>query len=165
MVNPGYFSDVVFELTGDPFNGESVLVESDKAAKISFSRRSDVGFVLAKALSDPKYSEGGTLAIQGETMTWKEALEVLKSVLPDTNLELEKMSVEEGRSMVEELAEKGKEGDVWSSYKSFSLSLLVEPASGNTGADMSEGANSYGHKMETLEETLKEVYKVPEDED
>eukprot|EP00977_Amphora_coffeiformis_P005558 scaffold1170_cov174-Amphora_coffeaeformis.AAC.42 len=165
IVNPGYFSDVVFELTGDPFNGENVLVLSDNAAKISFTRRSDVGFVLAKALSDPKYSEGGTLAIQGETMTWNEAVDVLKSALPDTNFELETMTVEQGRSKVEELAEKGKQGDVWSTYKSFSLSLVVEPASGNNGADMSEDANSYGHKMETLEETLKEVYKIPEDED
>lgn len=165
IVNPGYFSDVVFELTGDPFNGESVLVESDNAAKISFTRRSDVGYVLAKALSDPTYNEGGTLAIAGETMTWKEALDVLASVMPDTTFELDKMSVEEGHAKVEELAEKGKQGDVWSAYKSFSLSLVVEPASGNTGADMSEGANSYDHKMETLEETLKEVYKIPEDED
>ena len=105
------------------------------------------------------------MAIQGETLTWNEALDVLESVLPETHFELEKLTVEEGESKVEELAEKGKQGDVWSAYKSFSLSLVVEPASGNSGADMTEGANSYGHKMQTLKETLEEVYKIPEDED
>ena len=164
-VTCGLFSDAFFEVTGDPFNGEAKLVESDAPAKVSFTRRSDVGFVLAKALSDPEFSQGGTLAIAGETMTWKEALDVLVAEMPTVTFEVEKMSVDQAKSKVEEFMEKGENGDVWSSYKAFGLHLLVEPASGNNGLDMSESAKSYDLKMETLADTLKEVYKMPEDED
>lgn len=165
QVNCGYLSDIIFDVCGDPWNGEAKLIESQDAAKISFTRRSDVGYVLANALSDPEYSEGGTLAMHGETMTWKEALDVLTSVMEGTTFDIEKMSVDEGKTKVKELTEQAGNGDVWKSYKGFALSLLVEPASGNQGADMSGNAKSYGHKMETLEETLKEIYKPPEDED
>lgn len=164
-VTCGLFSDAIFEVCGDPWNGEAMLVESDSPAKISFTRRSDVGPVLAKALSDPEYSEGGTLAIAGETMTWKDALDILMAEMPSITFEVEMMSVEEGKIKVEELLEKGQDGDVWSSYKAFSLHLLLEPASGNSGLDMSESAKSYDHKLESLAETLKEVYKEPEEED
>ena len=55
--------------------------------------------------------------------------------------------------------------DVFKSYKAFSLELIVEPANGNNGADMSESAKSYDHKMESLADTLKEIYKAPDDEE
>ena len=164
-VNCGFFSDIFFDVAGDPWNGEATLIESDSPAKISFTRRSDVGYVLAKALSDPEYSEGGTLSIAGETMTWKEALDVLMAEMPSVTFEVEKMSVEDAKTKVEELLEKGQSGDVFASYKAYSLLLILEPASGNNGADMSESAKDYGHKMESLEETLKEIYKAPEDEE
>ena len=63
------------------------------------------------------------------------------------------------------LIEEGENGFTWSTYKAFALHLLIEPASGNQGVDMSADSKNYGHKMETLEETFAEIYKAPEDED
>lgn len=162
----GYFSDIIFDITGDPFNGETKLIGNpDEAAKISFTRRSDVGYVLAKALSDPEYSQGGTLMMEGDNMTWKDGLDLLVKQLSSVDFDIEKMTVDQAKEKMEAFLEKGENGDVWSGYKGFSLHLVIEPATGNQGVDMSANSKTYGHKMETLEETFKEIYHVSEDEE
>ena len=105
------------------------------------------------------------MAIAGESMTFKEALDVLIAEMPTVTFNVENMSVEDAKSQVEDLLEKGQSGDVFSSYKAFGLHLLLETARGNNGLDMSESAKSYGHNMESLIDTLKEVYKMPEAEE
>jgi uncharacterized protein YbjT (DUF2867 family) len=164
VVNCGYFADAIFDIIGDPWNGEAKIVDSDSPAKITFTRRSDVGHVLAGALNDPEYSEGGCLFIEGETMYWKDALDILMEEMKSIIFDVERLSIDEASTKAEAYVERGKEGDVWNSFKGFALHLLIAPASGNDGADMSGSSKSYGHKMSNLRDTLAEVYKALDDD-
>lgn len=152
----GYFSDFTFGFLTDTDNAKARIV-GDGSAKISFTRRSDIGYVLAKALADPKFSQGGTLSFQGQTLSWKDGIEILEGVL-GKKFEIEFIDPADALKQEQELLAKGLEGDIGAFYGSFALHLLGEPARGKTGADVSADANSYGCKLETLEETLQTVY-------
>ena len=152
----GLFSDSIFSFLADPPNAKGRIV-GDGSAKLSFTRRSDIGYVLAKALEDPDLAKGGTLSMQGDNLSWKESLEILAKVL-GRQMEIEYVDPSDALKKEEEQLEKGTKGDVGAFYASFALHLLGEPARGNTGGDVSAEAKSYGVKLETLEETLTTVY-------
>jgi uncharacterized protein YbjT (DUF2867 family) len=157
----GYFSDIIYDALADPFEGTARLVgDPADAAKISFTRRSDVGYVLAKALSDPEYSDGGVLGIAGSTMTWKEGLDLLAKVMRK-EFEITTLTVEEAKAEEAQLTA-DSELDLRKSYAAFVVRLLTVPGTGNDGVDMSAFAKNYGHKMEPLEVTFQEVYIHPD---
>lgn len=153
----GYFSDLIFSFLADPANAKGMIV-GDGTAKISFTRRSDIGFVLAKALSDPKYSEGGFLSIQGDNTTWKNGLATLEKVL-DKKLEIEGVDAQDALQQERALLQKATDGgDMGAFYTAFKLHLLGAPARGNTGCDVSSEAITCGVDLQSLEQTLTEVY-------
>ena len=157
----GYFSDWIFGFITDPENGKARII-GDGSAKISFTRRSDIGKVLAKALEDPDLMKdaidgNSTLYIQGETLPYKVAVETLEQVM-GKKFDIEYIDPEEALKQEKDLLAKAMEGDVGAFWGSFVLHLLGEPARGVAGCDNSEVAKSYGVTLETLEETLRGIY-------
>eukprot|EP00980_Cylindrotheca_fusiformis_P010931 scaffold2499_cov125-Cylindrotheca_fusiformis.AAC.22 len=152
----GYFSDHIFNLLAKPEDG-SVTVVGDGSANLSFTRRSDIGFVLAKALTDPKYNKGGFLSMEGDNMAWKDALDLYAKV-SGVKFNIKTLDPEEALKLEQDLLKKGLEGDMGAFFGSFRLHLLGEVARGNRGLDVSEEATTLGVKLETLEETLQSVY-------
>lgn len=150
----GGFSDWIFSFLTD-LDNMTVQVVDEGSAKYSFTRRSDIGYVLAKALADPIYSEGGFLSMQGDCMTYREALALIEKITGKT-FEVTYLTEEEAKDKENELLGKG---DMGSLFGAFALHLLGEPARGSEGFDLSKDAVSYGIKLESLEETLKQVLK------
>ena len=139
-------------------NGKARIVgDPESSALISFTRRSDIGKVLAKALESEEFFKGGTLSMQGSTMKWKDAVSLLGKVTKK-EFEFEMISVDDAAKSQAELLKKGLSGDMGAFYGSFALHLLLEPAKGNDGSDTSAEAKDFGIKLETLEETLGVVY-------
>jgi uncharacterized protein YbjT (DUF2867 family) len=164
-VTNGCFSDWIFGLVADVPNGKARII-GDGSAKMSFTRRSDIGKVLAKALVDPELLKdsidgNATLSIQGETMPYKEAVDTLEKVI-GKKLDIEYLDPIEALRQEQDLLAKGLEGDVGAFWGSFTFHLLGEPARGITGLDSSKEAKSYGLKLETLAETLESVYSTKE---
>ena len=157
----GFFSDAIFGFTTDLTNGKASIV-GDGSAKTTFTRRSDIGKVLAKALADPDLlnsmvDNNVTLSMNGETLSYKEAIEALEKAT-DKKFEIEYLDPEEALKQEQDLLAKGLQGDMGAFYRSFVLNLLGEPARGFTGCDVSAEAKSYGVPMESLSETLVTVY-------
>ena len=157
----GYFSDWVFDLLTDPANGKARII-GDGSAKITFTRRSDIGKVLAKALEDPDLMKDAidgnvTLCLQGETLQYKDAVGTLEKVM-GKKFEIEYIDPADALKQEQDLLAKGLEGDIGAFWGSFVLHLLGEPARGVTGCDNSEEAKSYGITLETLAETLEGIY-------
>lgn len=152
----GMFSDFIFGFLADPANAKGRIV-GDGNAKLSFTRRSDIGYVLAKALADPEFAQGGTLSMEGDNKSWKEGLEILEKVMAK-EVEIETIDPQNALQQEQELLKKGLEGDVGAFYASFALHLLGEPARGSAGCNVSAEAKSFGVKLETLEETLQKAY-------
>lgn len=153
----GYFSDTSFSLLADLEHGKARVI-GDGSGKISFTLRSDIGYVLAKALADDALtSKGGTLSMQGETLSWKEALAMVETVLGKP-LELEYMDAQVALQQEKDLLAQGLTGDMGAFYGSFVLHLLGEPARGTTGADLSTESKSYGIRLETLTETTQKMH-------
>lgn len=154
----GLFSDWIFGFLCDVPNAKARIIgDADKLKKVSFTRRSDIGYVLAKALNDSKYNGGGSLCMQGDVMTWAEALKVVEKVTGKP-FEIEVVSVEDATEQEATMLKAGLEGDVGAFYGSFCLHLLGEPARGNDGSDMSAFADNLGYEMENLETTVQSVY-------
>jgi uncharacterized protein YbjT (DUF2867 family) len=152
----GYFSDYIFGLLADTENAKARVVGTG-SGKMSFTRRSDIGYVLAKALADPAFAAGGFLSMEGDNKTWMEALQILETHI-GKKIEIEYVDPQEALKQEQELTKMGLEGNMGAFYGAFALHLLGEPARGNTGVDLSAEANSYGVKLETLDETLQSVY-------
>mmetsp|Transcript_1071 Transcript_1071/g.2954 ORF Transcript_1071/g.2954 Transcript_1071/m.2954 type:complete len:303 (-) Transcript_1071:1246-2154(-) len=152
----GYFSDWIFSFFIDVENISATWV-GDGNTKLSFTKRSDIGYVLAKALADPAYEKGGFLAMQGSFVSFNEATELISKTM-GKEFTVEYMDPEKAKAKEMELLEAGLKGDVGSFYGSFKLHLMGEPYRGNTGCDLSEIYNNYGHKMATLEEVFASVY-------
>jgi uncharacterized protein YbjT (DUF2867 family) len=146
----GAFSDMIFYFLADANNMTATLV-NDGQFRVSLTRRSDIGYVLAKALTDPKYVNGGYLSTCGTTVTWKEALEMVEQAV-GKSFEYTKITGEEALQQENELLAKG---DMGSFFGSMVLNLLGVPARGSTGFDVSEEAVTLGHTMEPLEVTVK----------
>ena len=159
----GYFSDWIFDLVADRVNGRARII-GDGSAKISFTCRSDIGKVLAKALEDPDLMKDAvdgnvTLCIQGETLPYMDAVSTLEKVM-GKKFDIEYIDPESALKQEQDLLAKGMEGDVGSFWGSFVLHLLGEPARGISGCDNSKEAKSYGVRLETLAETLDSIYGV-----
>lgn len=159
-VTCGLFSDVVLDVLADPWEGTATLVQSEvtKPSKVSFTRRSDIGHVLAKALADPVYQDGGVLAMAGTTVHWKEALDMLANMMGKT-FEYTVLSAEEAQARERELMDDFETKlDLRLKWKAFGLHVLTGIGSGRDGIDLSARARDYGHPMEPLEVTLRDVY-------
>jgi NmrA-like family len=159
----GYFSDWIFDLVADPVNGKARII-GDGSAKITFTRRSDIGKVLAKALEDPDLMKDAvdgsvTLCIEGETLPYKDAVGTLEKVM-GKKFDIEYIDPADALKQEKDLLAKGMEGDVGAFWGSFVLHLLGEPARGITGCDNSEVAKSYGVTLESLAVTLKSIYGI-----
>ena len=157
----GYFSDWIFGLVADPVNGKARIV-GDGSAKMSFTRRSDIGKVLAKALRDPDLMKdaidgNATLCIEGETLPYRDVIRTLEKIM-DKKFDIEYIDPADALKQEQDLLLKGMAGDVGSFWASFVLHLLGEPARGITGCDVSDEAKSYGVQLETLAETLRGIY-------
>jgi uncharacterized protein YbjT (DUF2867 family) len=152
----GLFSDSIFSFLADPVNHKARII-GDGSGKVSFTRRSDIGYVLAKALNDPSLQQGGTLSLQGDLMSWKDALTVLETVL-EKDFEYEFIDPQDAFKKEQELLKLASEGNMSAFYGAFALHLLGEPARGNVGADVSAEAKTYGISMEKLPITLRKVY-------
>lgn len=158
----GYFSDLIFDVIADPVNGKARII-GDGSTKISFTRRSDIGKVLGKALSDPDLMNNAingnaTLCIAGETLPYRDAIGTLEKVL-GKQFDIEYIDPTDALQQEQDLLTKAtEEGDMGAFWGSFVLHLLGEPARGVTGCDNSEEAKSYGVTLETLAETLESVY-------
>ncbi|GAX22307.1 hypothetical protein FisN_3Hu487 [Fistulifera solaris] len=150
-VYTGLFSDYIFFFLADLENMTATLVDGG-VGKYSFTKRSDIGFVLAKALTDPEFANGGDLSVQAETMTWREAL-ALVEVVKGQKFTFTELTGEEGLKQEQELLQNGD------MLGSFRLHLLGEPVRGSLGCDTSEGAKSYDVELETLKKTLEATLK------
>jgi NmrA-like family len=163
VVFTGAFTDVSMPFLFDLENNKATLVgDSNSTAQISFTRRSDIGKVLAKALSDDTLLPTGGdkdisfLSISSETMTFKEYIKVYERVTGKT-LEIEYLDPADALVKEKELLAKGFEGDFVAFLGSFVLHLLGEPERGSTGLNLSAEAVSYGVKLETVEETFRSL--------
>ena len=152
---------MIFNVISDPVNGKARII-GDGLAKLSFTRRSDIGKVLAKALEDPNLMKDAVdgnfmLRIQGETLPYKDAIGTLEKVM-GKKFDIEYIDPMIALKQEQELLVKGIAGDVGAFWESFRLHILGEPARGMTGGDLSKGAKSYGVTLETLAVTLESVY-------
>ena len=149
----GFFSDWIFGFFADMDNAKVTWI-GDGNDKISWTRRSDIGYVLAKALEDPTLvANGGTLSMQGDFKSFNDASKLLGEAFGKT-FTVDYMDPQEAKKQEDELLKKGLEGDVGSFFGAFKLHLMGEPARGNDGADVSAEANNYGVKMQTLEDVF-----------
>ncbi|KAL3915930.1 MAG: hypothetical protein SGARI_008078, partial [Bacillariaceae sp.] len=149
----GFFSDWIFGFFADIDNGKVTWI-GDGNDKISWTCRSDIGFVLAKALEDPTVvAEGGTISMQGDCMSFNDATKLLGEALGKTFV-VDYMDSQEAKKQEDELLEKGLKGDVGSFFGAFKLHLMGEPARGNDGADLNAQASNQGFHMQSLEDVF-----------
>jgi uncharacterized protein YbjT (DUF2867 family) len=152
-VFPGSFSDGTFHFLADTPNRKATLIDGGKTM-YSFTRRSDIGYVLAKALANPKYNQGGFLSMQAETLPYKDALALVEEVA-GFKFTITDLTAEEGNRVQQDLLSKG---DMGSLFGAFAMHLLVDPvSSGSTGLDVSAEADNHGHPMESLRTTIEKT--------
>ncbi|GAX10288.1 hypothetical protein FisN_3Lh491 [Fistulifera solaris] len=150
-VYTGLFSDYIFFFLANLEKMTATLVDSG-TGKYSFTKRSDIGFILARALTEPEFANGGDLSVQAETMTWREALALVEEIKGQKFTFIELTSQE----ALEKEQELLQGGDLLGAFR---LHLLGEPVRGSLGSDTSEGAKSYDVELETLKQTLKATLK------
>ena len=155
VVAAGGFADQLFFFLMDVSNGKVTLVDGGQAL-YSFTRRRDIGYALARILSDPKYAKGGTVYLEGSTHTWKEATGLLEQATGRT-FEYTDMTVAQAKEKEQEMLSNGLAGDMGQFYAAFGLHLLRAPADGSTGINVSEGSYD-GYEFETLEQTIADVW-------
>ncbi|KAL3903125.1 MAG: hypothetical protein SGILL_010565, partial [Bacillariaceae sp.] len=149
----GYFADWIFGFFTDLENANVTWI-GDGNDKISWTRRSDIGFVLAKALQDPELvSKGGTISMQGDYQSFNDATKLLGDALGKT-FTVDYLDAQEAKKQEDEMLKKGLEGDVGSFFGAFKFHLMGEPARGNDGCDLSAQANNYGHNMQSLKQVF-----------
>ena len=160
----GYFSDFIFEFLANPKQGTARMI-NDGTGKVSFTKRSDIGYVLAKAFDDNEegidtLKKVGTLSMHGTTLPYKDALDILSKALGGKPLKIETLDTDVAKQAEKDALEKGLTGDMGSFYESFALHLLGMPQrrGNNTGADTSNESKTYGYEMESLETTLNKIY-------
>jgi hypothetical protein len=153
QVFTGYFSDWIFGFFADLENAKVTWI-GDGNDKISWTCRSDIGYVLAKALEDENLLEkGGAISMQGDFQSFNDATKLLGDAMGKT-FTIEYMDPQEAKKQEDELLKKGLQGDLGSFFEAFKFHLMGEPARGNHGCDLSAEANNYGHKMQTLKDVF-----------
>jgi uncharacterized protein YbjT (DUF2867 family) len=155
FVFTGGFSDVFFDYEADITNRKATVVNGGNTL-YSFTRRSDIGYVLARALSNPKYNTGGFLSMCAETLLYKDALSVIEEVA-GIKFDIEDLTGEEAHQREQDLLAKGEK-------ESFLQALLIhciaDPAySGSTGWNVSEEADNHGHIMEPFRASVEKYSK------
>uniref|UniRef100_A0A7S2Y4Y8 NmrA-like domain-containing protein n=1 Tax=Entomoneis paludosa TaxID=265537 RepID=A0A7S2Y4Y8_9STRA len=148
----GYFSDWIFGFFVDLENAKVTWI-GDGSDKVSFTSRDDIGYVLAKALADPEYAQGGSLSMQGDYASFNEATKWLGESL-GKDIAVEYMNADDAKKLESELLVKGLEGDVGAFFGSFKYHLMGEPARGNDGCNLSKQAKDYGHELKTLKQVF-----------
>jgi uncharacterized protein YbjT (DUF2867 family) len=149
----GFFSDIIFYFLTDVNKMEATLIDGG-AATSSFTKRSDIGYVLAKALADPKYENGGYLSIQGDRMSWADALALVENA---AGKKFTTTDIDGQEALAQERALLAK-GDLGSLYQAFTLHLLGDPARGSSGLDVSAEAVTYGVELEPLATTVQKTF-------
>jgi uncharacterized protein YbjT (DUF2867 family) len=152
----GLFSDIIFPFLTN-LEEMTATVVGGGTARYSFTRRRDIGFVLAKVMADPKYVNGGYMSMQGDCVTWPEALSLAEKAI---GKEYTKTVLNTDEALLHEklLLEKGIQGDVEAYSQSFAAHVLTTPARGSTGLDVSSDAETYGVQMEPLKITLQDIF-------
>jgi len=120
-------------------------------AKIPFTRRRDIGFALAEALSDPRYVDNGDyLCLQAETMTWKDALALLEKVTGQTFTykNISTLDAQEEEKALQKQYYKQHDRPVL--VRSLVFHLLRVPAAGWEGLDMSSVSETFNIPMSRL---------------
>lgn len=148
----GVLADLIFYALTDLKQMKATIVNGGQH-HVSFTRRSDIGYVLAKALNDPKYMNAGDdayLSMQGSTMKWKDALEMIKKTTGKT-FDITDISAEDALIKEKELLAAGD-------MSSFAMHLLGEPARGSTGFDTRNEAVNYDYELEPLQVTLDSMF-------
>jgi uncharacterized protein YbjT (DUF2867 family) len=151
----GLFSDSIFPFLTN-LEEMTATVVGGGSARYSFTRRRDIGFVLAKILADPKYANGGYMSMQGDCVTWPEALSLAEKAIGKEYTKIA-LNTEDALMQEKTLLEKGIQGDVEAYSQSFAMHVLTTPARGSTGLDVSSDAETYGVKMEPLKITLQDI--------
>jgi uncharacterized protein YbjT (DUF2867 family) len=155
QVQVGAFSDTTLHFLPDIPNRKATVVNGGKAL-YSFTRRSDIGYVLAKALGNPKYNQGGYLAMHAETVSYMQYLTLVEEVA-GFKFTIEDISGEEAHQREQELLAKG---DMGSFFGAFALHLLGAPVyNESTGFDVSPNADNLGHEMESIRTTIERAFK------
>jgi uncharacterized protein YbjT (DUF2867 family) len=155
LVFAGAFADATLYFMVDIPNQKAKVVDGGDTL-YTFTRRSDIGYVLAEALADPKYSSGGYLSVHGETMSFKQALAVLEQV-SGVAFAIENLTAAQAHQQEQGLLAKG---DMGSFFAAFGIHLLAEPAfSNSTGFNVSVEADNHGHVMESFRSTIKSTLK------
>jgi nucleoside-diphosphate-sugar epimerase len=129
----GAFSDMIFYFLADNTKMTATLIE-DGQYRISLKRWSDIGYVLAKALTNPNYAKGGYLSTCGTTQTWKEALEMVEKAV-GKSFEYNNLTAKEALQQENALLAKG---DMESFVGSLTMTFLENPARGRSGFDVSK---------------------------
>jgi uncharacterized protein YbjT (DUF2867 family) len=146
----GGFSEVIFDYLADIPHHKATVVNGGNTL-YSFTRRSDIGYVLAQALANPKYNRGGFLSICAETIPYKSALKVIEEVYC-IKFEIEDLTGADAHQREQDLLAKG---DMKSFLDSFFLHMLADPVyNGSTGFDVSKEADNHGHIMEPLRTSI-----------
>jgi uncharacterized protein YbjT (DUF2867 family) len=147
----GVLSDIIFHALTDLKNMKATIVNGGNHL-VSFTRRSDIGYVLAKALSDPEYNKGGHLSMQGSIMTWRDALTLIEPKV-GKSFDISDITAEEALQKEKELLAAGD-------MSSFGMHLLGEPARGSPGFDVSAEAVDLGIQLEPLTVTLDSMFSA-----
>jgi uncharacterized protein YbjT (DUF2867 family) len=146
----GGFSDVIFDYLADIPHHKATVVDGGNTS-YSFTRRSDIGYVLAQALANPKYNRGGFLSMCAETIPYKDALSVIEEVY-GMKFEIEDLTSEEAHQREKDLETKG---DMKSFLAAFFLHMLADPVyNGSTGFGVSKEADNHGHIMEPFRTSI-----------
>lgn len=157
VVSNGLFTDMIFGMFIDADSNKTTFIDGGKA-KVSFTRRRDIGYVLAKALSDPQYANGGYLCLQAETMAWKDAVAVYEQVtgrMVTYEDITTKAAKQEETALLQQFFENG---DLAALGRSFGFHILRVPAAGFQGLDVSAESQTYDIRMEPIAETIQDVY-------
>jgi NmrA-like family len=155
QVQVGLFSDTSLLFFADVPNRKATVVNGGKSL-CSFIRHSDVGYVLAEALANPKYNQGGFLSMHAETVPFMDYLNLIEEV-GGFKFVIEDLTGEQAHQREQELLSKG---DMGSFFAAWGVHLLAEPVHSHvTGFDVSAEADNHGHKIEPLRSTIERALK------
>jgi hypothetical protein len=114
-----------------------------------------LGTCSAKALADPKYENGGYLSIQGDRMSWADALALVENA---TGKKFGQLTDIDGQGALAQERALLAKGDLGSLYQAFTLHLWGDPARGSSGLDVSAEAVTYGVELEPLATTVQKTF-------
>ena len=170
----GLFADVIFEsMLVDRSTQQAAIVEDDGHALYSFTRRSDVGRVLAHAVKDPQYHRPKPwndnthehdpspalqschfLTMAGTTLSLYDALTLLQSYSSTRPFTITHVSLATSLAQERALLESYHQNhNTTALYHAFRAHILNRPVLGDTGMDTSGGSTHRGSSTNSTEQT------------